>query len=74
LFGEQSVAVDDGSGNVGKLAVDGARVLAEHLESARLIDRVAFHQNALGALSDGATTKGTFEVVVLGEAPEHDVD
>jgi hypothetical protein len=35
---------------------------------------VALHQDALGPLGQGAAAEGTFEVVVLGEAPQDDVD
>ena len=55
-----------------RLAV--ARLLAQHLEGARLVDRVAFHQDALGALGERAAPEGAFEVVVLGEPAQHDVD
>ena len=39
-----------------------------------LIDGVAFHQNAFGALNQSAASECTFEVVVFGEASQHDVD
>lgn len=35
---------------------------------------MAFHQDPLGALRDGSTAEGAFEIVKLGEAPQHDVD
>jgi len=46
----------------------------KHLESARLVDGVAFHQDALGALGERPTPERAFKVVVLGEAAQHDVD
>ena len=72
--GEQAVAVDDGGGEVDELAVVDARVFAQHLEGARLVDGVAFHQDALGAFDQRAAPERAFEVVVLGEAAQHDVD
>ena len=35
---------------------------------------MAFHQDPLGALRDGSTAEGAFEIVILGEPPQHDVD
>jgi hypothetical protein len=32
------------------------------------------HQNPLGSLDHGPAAERTFQVVVLGEAPEHHVD
>ena len=57
-----------------ELAVGGARVFAQHLEGGGLVDGVAFHQDALGPLGQRAATERAFEVVVLGEAAQHDVD
>ena len=74
MFGEQLVAVDDGGGEVDEFAVAGAGVLAQQVEGAALVDGVAFHQDALGALGQRATSERAFEVVGLGEAAQHDVD
>ena len=49
-------------------------MLAEQFESDRLVHRVAFHENALRSLRDRSAAEGAFEVVVLGEASQHDVD
>jgi hypothetical protein len=68
------VAIDDGRGKVDQLAVAHPRLLAQHLERARLVDRVAFHQNALGSLGQRAPPKRAPELVIFGEAPQHDVD
>ena len=40
----------------------------------RLVDGVALHQDPLGALDEGTTPERALEVVVLGEAAQHDVD
>ncbi|HLM93188.1 MAG TPA: hypothetical protein VK273_05205 [Gaiellaceae bacterium] len=65
--------VNDCRSHVDELPVRRARVLAE-LESDRLVHRVAFHENALRSLRDRSAAEGAFEVVVLGEASQHDVD
>ena len=49
-------------------------MLTEQLKSCPFVDRVAFHENALRPLCDGAAAEGAFEVVVLSEAAQHDVD
>jgi hypothetical protein len=74
MFGQQAVAVDDGGGDVEELAVGVAGVVAQHLEGGRFVDGVAFHEYSLGALGDGAAPECAFEVVVFGEAAQHDVD
>jgi len=43
-------------------------MLAEELMSRRLIECVAFHEDASCAFDDGAAAEGAFEFVVLGEA------
>jgi hypothetical protein len=68
------VAVDDGGGDLDERAVGGALVLAQHLEGACLVDAVAFHEDALSALSQGTTPERAFKVVVLGKAAQHNVD
>jgi hypothetical protein len=74
LLRQQSVAVDDCGRHVDELSVRRARVLTQHLEGRRLIDRVAFHEDALRTFGDGAATEGAFEIVVLGETAQDDVD
>jgi hypothetical protein len=74
VFGQEAVSVDDGGGNVEELAVGVAGVVAEHLEGGRFVDGVAFHVDALSALGYGAAPEGAFEIVVFGEAAQHDVD
>jgi hypothetical protein len=49
------------------------RVIPQHLECGLLIDRVTFHQDALGLFGDGAPAECTFSIVILGEAPQRDV-
>lgn len=68
------MTVDDGSGEVGQLAVGGARVCAQHLERAVLVDRVALHQDALGSLGQRPSPECAFEVVVFGEPAQDYVD
>ncbi len=68
------MAVDDGGGKVDQLAVIDTGLLAEHLEGARLVDAVALHQDPLGSLGQGTAPECALEVLVLGEASEHDVD
>ena len=50
------------------------RSLAQHLERARLVEIVALHQDALGTLGQRAAPERSLQVVVLGEAAQHDVD
>ena len=68
------MAVHDRGGDVDELPIGGARLLTQHVERRFLADRMAFHQDPLGALRDGSTAEGAFEIVILGEAPQHDVD
>ena len=49
-------------------------MLAKHLEGSALVDRMALHEYSLRALRDGAAPECAFEILVLGEAPEDDVD
>ena len=74
LLRQQGVGVNDCRRYVDELPVRRARVLTEQLKSRRLVDRVTFHENALCQLRDRAAAEGAFEVVVLGEAAQHDVD
>ncbi len=49
-------------------------MLTEQVKSRGLVDRMAFHENTLRSLRHRAAAEGAFEVVVLGEASQHDVD
>jgi GTP-binding protein LepA len=49
-------------------------MLAQHLERVLFVDRMALHQDPLGALGKGAALERSFEVTVLGEPPEDDLD
>jgi hypothetical protein len=64
----------DPLGHLHELALGTSRVLTEHVEGGPLVDPMPLHQDALGSLRDSAATEGAFQVVVFGEAPEHDVD
>lgn len=68
------MAVDYGGGEVDEFAVVDPRVLAEQFVGVLVVDGVAFHQDALGAFDQRSAGKCAFEVVVFGEAPQHDVD
>jgi hypothetical protein len=46
----------------------------QELEGARSVDRVALHQDSFRPLDLGSPPEGAFEVVVLSEAAQHDVD
>jgi hypothetical protein len=39
-----------------------------------VVDRVAFHEDAFGAFDQRAASERALEVVVFGEASQHDVD
>src|ERR671931_1251427 len=47
LLRQQAVAVNHCGGNVDELPIRRSRVFTEHFECGRLIDRVAFHEDAL---------------------------
>ena len=57
LFGEKTVTISDGGSDVDDLAIGGAGLIAQHVDGARLVDQMAFHQDALGPLSNGASPK-----------------
>jgi hypothetical protein len=64
----------DPLGHLHELALGTSRVLTQHVEGGPLVDPMPLQQDALGSLRDSAATEGAFQVVVFGEAPEHDVD
>ena len=68
------MAVDDGGREVDELAVVDARLLAQHLERARAVDGVTFHQDPLRAFDERAASERAFQIVILGEATKDDVD
>ena len=74
LFGEQAVAVDDCGGEVEEFAVVDSRVIAEEFVGVLLVDAVAFHEDAFGAFDQRASSECALEIVVFGEASQHDVD
>ena len=74
LPGQEAMAVDDRRGEVDELAVIDTGLLAQHLECARLVDAVALHEDPLGSLGQRAAPECALEILILGEAPEHDVD
>jgi hypothetical protein len=71
LFQQQAMAADHCGGNVDELPVRRSRLFTQQLECGRPVNRVAFHEDALRALGDGAAAEGAFEVVVLGGATQH---
>ena len=56
------MAVDDGGREVDELAVVGPRLLAQHLEGRCVVDRVAFHEDALRAFGQGAPPECPFAI------------
>jgi HAD superfamily hydrolase (TIGR01458 family) len=46
----------------------------QQAEGAGLVDAVAFHQDALGTLGQRVAPERAFELVILGEAAQHDVE
>ena len=64
----------DGGCDVDELAVVLPRAVVEHREGGLLVDGVALHQDSLRAFDHRPAAEGSFEVVVLGEASQHDVD
>jgi hypothetical protein len=61
------VTVDNSGSDIHELAVGVARVVTQHPEGTRVVDRVAFHQDAFGTLGDSAPSERAFEIVVRGE-------
>jgi hypothetical protein len=49
-------------------------VVAQHVERARLVDRVALHEDALRSLDQGAPSERALQGVEFREALQHDVD
>jgi hypothetical protein len=68
------MAGDDRVREVDELPVCATCVVPQHVEGGVLVDAVPLHQDPLRALGDGPSGEGSLEVVVLGEAPEDDVD
>src|ERR1051325_8566714 len=71
---EQEGAFDDGGSDGGELAAVVLGVVAQHLEGAVGIDRMAGHQDALCLLDQRATAERALQAVVLGEPLQGDVD
>ena len=66
--------IDDRGREIDQFAVADTRSLAQHIERSALVNRVAFHQDSLGAFDRGATSERPLEIVVLGEPSQHDVN
>ena len=74
-LGQEAVAVNHCAGYVDQRFLFVARECSrKKAERGRLVDGVALHQYPLGAFGEGTTPESPFQIVVLGEAPEHDVD
>jgi hypothetical protein len=74
LLWEKTVAVDDRGGEVDEFAVVDARPLAQHLKRGVLVDGVAFHEDALRAFDLGSAAERAFEVLILREAAQDNID
>ena len=68
------MSVDDRGREIHELAVIDTRLLAQHVKRRLLVDPVALHQDALGPLDQRAAPEGSLQIVILGEAAQHDVD
>ena len=68
------MALDDRCGDVSELSAVVLGVVSEHFESFVRVDGMACHQDALGLLDRCSASEGAFEVVVLGEPLQGDVD
>jgi hypothetical protein len=74
VVGQEAVSVDDGGGNVEQLTVGAAGLVAQHLEGGCVVDGVALDDDAPWRARGWRCAGTRFEVVVLGEAAQHDVD
>ena len=69
------MTVDDRRGDVDEACGCWSRECSRSISKAASSSiAVAFHQDALGALRQGAAAKRALEVLVLGEPAQHDVD
>jgi hypothetical protein len=68
------VAFDDCGGDVAEFASVVLGVVAEHLEGAVGVDRVAGHEDAFGLFDQCAASEGSLQALVFGETLEGDVD
>src|SRR5829696_2742418 len=71
---QQRVGVEDGLADRHDLLPDVARLGSDHLERGSLIERVALHQDALGAFDERAARHRFLEVDGLSEALHRDLD
>ena len=68
------MGLGDGFGDLDEFASVALGVVAEKLEGSLFVDAVDGHEDTLGSLDDGTPSEGAFEVVVLGESPQGDVE
>ena len=73
-WGQEEVAVDDCVGDLDDLLVVPPGVGTERFERGLLIDAVALHQDAFGALDHRSPTEGAFQPMVFAEAKQHDLE
>jgi hypothetical protein len=66
------VGVADCLGDADQFRIGAAGVVSEHFEGGMLVDSVALHKDALGALGDRAAGECAFQAVVFGEAAKGD--
>jgi hypothetical protein len=74
MLWQEAVAVDYRGREVDLFAVVGTRVLAQHLKGGLRCRWRVVPSGSFGALDQRAASEGSCEVVILGEASQHDVD
>ena len=68
------MSIENGCRDIDELAIRPACLVAQKSERALLVDRMAFHQNPLGAFGDRPPGECSFQIAVLGEPVERDLD
>ena len=74
MLWQQLARLQHGLGDGHEACSRAARLAAQKLERLALVNAVALHDHALGALDDGTSTKGLFEALVVVIAAKHDLE